>query len=145
MQKKIMICILTCLALVVVATAQSQSAGNTGWATAWTAGPQQQVGELTPLINRTVRAYAPLSIGGQQLRVRFSNEYGSKPLTIRAATVGLIGPGGGIQPETLRNVMFGGASSILVPVGAPAYSDPIDLDAPGAATVAISMVYVRIS
>jgi len=138
-KKKIILCVLTCFTLVIFAAARAQTPASAEWVSAWTAGPQQQVGELIPLVDRTLRAYVPLSVGGQQLRIRFSNEYGSKALTIGTATVGLTGPDGAIRSGTLRNLTFGGASSILVPVGAPAYSDPINLDIPDAATVAISL------
>ncbi len=123
--------------------AQQQARPDKGWVAAWTAGPQQQAGSLKPLANRTVRAFVPLSIGGDGLRVRFSNEYGTKALMIGAASVGLIGPDGAIQSGTLRKLSFGGATSILIPPGAPALSDPVDLKVPAFATAAVSLYLPR--
>ena len=37
--------------------------------------------------NQTIRQVLHLSAGGHRLRVRLTNEYGSKPLTIGAATI----------------------------------------------------------
>ncbi len=140
MRRNAVTCVLAWFALGTIAIAGQQGRPDAGWVAAWTAGPQQQVGALKPLANRTVRAHIALSVGGSRLRVRFSNEYGTKPLMIGGATVGLTGPDGAIRPGTLRKMTFGGAASILIPIGAPAYSDPIDLQIPaGAATAAVSL------
>ena len=138
MQQRILVCFVASLFLGISATAHSQIPDFSGWVSAWTAGPQQQVDNLSPLVDRTIRAYIPLSVGGEQLRVRFSNEYGTTSLNIGAATVGLTGPDGAILPGTLREISFGGISSILIPVGAPAYSDPVNLDIPDGALVAVN-------
>jgi hypothetical protein len=110
-----------------------------GWIASWTAGPQQQIGTLKALSNQTVRAYVPLSAGGSRVRVRFSNEYGTKPLTIGAATVGVVAADGSVDAATLRKLTFGGVDSIQVPVGAPAYADMVDLKAPAFGTLAVSL------
>lgn len=122
-------------------TAFAAMAQNTekGWIASWTAGPQQQIGTLKALSNQTVREYVQLSAGGSRVRVRFSNEYGTKPLTIGAATVGLVGADGSVEAATLRKLTFGGADSIQVPVGAPAYTDMMDLKAPAFGTLAVSL------
>ena len=131
--------IVTTLVLGLMPPAWSQSDAEAGWVASWTAGPQQQVGDLVPLEDRTIRAYVPLGVGGEQIMIRFSNEYGSEALNIGAATVGLLEPDGSIRAGSLHKVTFGGAASLLVPVGAPAYSDPVALAVPDAAVLAISL------
>jgi hypothetical protein len=137
------ISVLACFALTIVTTGLGQTTSEKGWMAAWTAVPQQQLGPLKSIVNRTVRAFVPLSVGGDRLRVRFSNEYGTRPLMIGAATVALIDSDGAIQAGTLRKVTFGGAASILIPTGAPAYSDSVDLKIPGFATAAVSLYLPR--
>ena len=116
---------------------------SNGWLSSWTAGPQQQIGALKRLSNQTIRAYVPLSAGGSRIRIRFSNEYGTKPLLIGTATAALVAPDNSIQPATLQRLTFGGAASIEIPIGAPAYSDPIDLKVPASATLAVSLFLPR--
>lgn len=122
-----------CVALVAAQNSEK------GWLASWTAGPQQQTGTLKPLKNQTLRAWVPLSTGGTRVRIRFSNEYGTKPLVIGAATVGLVSADDSVDTANLRKVTFGGAATIQVPVGAPAWSDPVELKVPAFSTVAVSL------
>ena len=48
------------------------------------------------LWKQTIRQTARLSIGGSQVRIVLSNEYGKSPLTIGAANIALAGEGGKI-------------------------------------------------
>jgi len=110
-----------------------------GWVASWAADPQQQTGALKALTNQTIRAYVPLSAGGTRVRVRFSNEYGTKPLIIGAATVGIVGADGAVDTASLHKLTFGGAETIQVPVGAPAYADAVDMKVPAFGTLAVSL------
>ena len=47
------------------------------------------------LRDQTIRQIARVSLGGSQVRVVFSNEYGTRPLVIGAAHVALAGEGVG--------------------------------------------------
>lgn len=75
----------------------------------------------------TIRTRLAVSVAGSQVRVRISNEAGAKPMTITAASVGLVGEGLSAMPGTLRPLTFGGAHSVVIPAGAPMLSDPVDL------------------
>ncbi len=68
-----------------------------------------------------------MSLGGNRVRVMFSNEYASQPLVIGAAHVALCGSGAGITPGSDHALTFAGHPSITVPPGAPIVSDPVDL------------------
>ncbi len=71
----------------------SRPAAPQSWATTWAASPTAcgagDCGVLRNVENRTVRERVRVSIGGSRLRVRLSNEYGTSPLVIGAATVAL--------------------------------------------------------
>jgi lysophospholipase L1-like esterase len=69
-------------------------------------------------VNGTVRFTLVLASGGNAVRIRLSNEDGSEPLVIGAASVAIVGG----MAKPLR---FGGQSSISIPPGAPALSDPV--------------------
>ncbi len=116
------------------------------WVGTWTASPQAPEPPIitaTPaqFDNQTVRQIVYISVGGSQLRVRLSNEYGNKPLVVGSTHVALQLPGNGaaIVPGSDRVLTFGGRTSVTIPAGAPALSDPVDLDVPALSNLAISM------
>ncbi|HEY6452038.1 MAG TPA: hypothetical protein VIX87_05525, partial [Steroidobacteraceae bacterium] len=87
----------------------------------------------------TIRQLVRVSSGGQRVRIRFTNEYGTKPLRIGAAHVALADEKGAIQPGSGRAVSFGGKPSVTISAGAPLLSDPIDLPVKNLATLSISI------
>ena len=95
------------------------------WVGTWATTPAPAEGAA--FSNQTLRMNARISIGGSTLRVRLSNAYGSRPLTVGAAHIGLRSSGAGIVPGSDRSVMFGGESSTTIAVGALLVSDPVDL------------------
>lgn len=109
------------------------------WTGSWTAPPTPAFGTLKPLSNQTVRAFVDISAGGDRLRIRVSNDYGTRALKIGAATVALARADGTLVEGALRPLTFGGVGSISVPIGAPVYSDPVSLNAPDFAHLAISL------
>jgi lysophospholipase L1-like esterase len=96
------------------------------WATAPTAVPESGAERLEDV---TVRQVVHLSIGGDQLRLRLTNEFGTEALVLGEVHVAVRDgdEGTDIDPATDRTVTFGGATSATVPSGAPLASDPVDL------------------
>lgn len=92
-----------------------------------------------PFEDQTLRQKLRLSAGGDEIRIRFSNELGSTPLTIGAATVALAGDDSAIENGSLHGLTFGGQSSVTIPPGAPALSDPVDLAVEDLAELAVSI------
>src|SRR6266700_7207322 len=73
------------------------------WISTWTASPQPPRGVMpASLSNQTVRQIVRVSVGGSKVRIRLSNEFGSKPVLIGAASVGLAERGKDIVAGTLR-------------------------------------------
>ncbi len=66
---------------------------NAHWVGTWTAAPAPADGAA--FSNHTLRMIPRVSIGGRWLRVRISNAYGTRPLAIGAASVGLRSSGSG--------------------------------------------------
>ena len=100
------------------------------WATNPTGLPNvERLGTFTlpvpTIVKGTVRYRLRISQGGTEVRLRFSNEYSDKPLTINAATVGLAAAGLNAAPGSLKVVTFGDRSAITIPAGAPALSDAV--------------------
>ena len=85
----------------------------------------------------TYREIVHVSLGGQRVRVILTNEFGTEPLTIGAASAALSTGASGIDSAT--PLTFGGHSSITIPAGALAVSDPADLKLPAFADLAVSL------
>lgn len=64
---------------------------NQGWVRTWSAAPQSPdsaVAALDSFADATLRQEVRISGGGRRVRVRFTNEYGTTPLTIGGARIG---------------------------------------------------------
>jgi lysophospholipase L1-like esterase len=124
----------------------ARAAGAEPWITTWAATPAPRWAEELPapfnvpevLGDQTVRQIARISVGGDQLRVVLSNEFGTRPVTIGSATVALSSGGSTIDPATVKPLTFGGKSSAVIPPGAPLVSDPVDLPVKALSSVAVS-------
>ncbi|WP_420236625.1 SGNH/GDSL hydrolase family protein [Telmatobacter bradus] len=123
--------------VLVLSTAVAGSA-QSGWVGTWAASAMPNQGAKS-LTNATEREIVHLSQGGDKVRVRFTNEYGTEPLTIEEAHVALSAGGAAIQPGTDRKLTFGGAASIQLAPGAVVTSDPVALTAPALSNLAISL------
>lgn len=122
------------------ATSLQHGAGQP-WVGTWgmaAAGPAPAADPQT-FTRQTVRLIVHTSIGGNQIRIRVSNERGTMPLHIGAAHIGLRQAGADIVPGSDRVLTFSGFSSITIPAGAPALSDPVALNVPALADLAVSL------
>ncbi|MFC7534114.1 SGNH/GDSL hydrolase family protein [Actinoplanes sp. GCM10030250] len=122
------------------------------WVHTWTAMPQLTephnlppvpfTGTDSVLVDTTLRQTLRVSVGGRQLRVRFSNAFGGSDLPITGAAVAL--PAGGlsgvadIRAGTSRPLTFGGSRSVVVPVGAQIVSDPVDMPVAAETTLTVT-------
>ena len=77
--------------------------------------------------DQTVRMVIHTTVGGDALRLRFSNEYGTQPVTIGKVDVAVHQFSSTIVPGTDRVVTFGGVDSVTIPVGEEVLSDPVDM------------------
>ena len=121
--------------------ARAQSGAGERWSATWGAAPAgpPPSASTQSFTSQTLRLVVHTSIGGNRVRVRFSNEMGSTPLRIGAANIGVRSSSSAILQATLRTLSFGGQSAITIPAGAPALSDPVELAVPAQADLAISL------
>src|ERR1700758_5047060 len=63
------------------------------WIATWTTSPERADPSLNRAIlnlqDQTVRESVRISVGGSQIRIRLSNEFGSSPLVVGSVTVGV--------------------------------------------------------
>ncbi|WP_028681627.1 SGNH/GDSL hydrolase family protein [Pseudomonas chlororaphis] len=110
------------------------------WLTTWMASPQPTWGNELPLPTRIPEALADstiqqklrVSVGGSQVRVVVSNEYGKQPLLIGAARVA--------APEGARQVLkFGGEEQVSIAPGETRTSAPVALTVPALGDLVVSL------
>ncbi len=89
--------------------------------------------------NVTVRQIVRISAPATRVRIRISNEFGEWPMRLGSVHVALAGPEGASLPGSDHVVTFSGASSSVVPAGAPALSDPVDWTLPAFTQLAVSV------
>ena len=125
----------------------AQAAEREAWITTWAATPAPRWADELPapfavpetLQDQTVRQIARISVGGEQLRIVLSNEFGTRPVTIGAASVAPAGKDGAIDPAAAKPLTWGGRDYVVIPPGAPMMSDPVDLKTEPLASLAISL------
>jgi hypothetical protein len=133
--------------LAAVLQAVSAAQADDDWIASWTASPHEvwapdflaSVKVPRNLWAQTVRQVAQVSIGGRHVRVVFSNEYGPWPLKIGAAQIALSDKASAIVAGSGKPLTFGGQTSIVIPPGAPAISDPVDLSVAPLSSVVVSL------
>src|SRR2546425_1628671 len=111
---------------------------NRHWVGTWATAPAPSEAGVG-FNNHTVRMHPRVSIGGDTLRVRVSNAYGTGPLAIGAASVGIRDKGPAIVPGSERQLTFGGSDTTTVAAGALVISDAVHLDVPPLADLAVSL------
>ena len=87
----------------------------------------------------TLRQVVRLSAGGGEIRVRFSNRFGTRPLPIGAAHVARAAKPGTPRIEGGVALTFSGHADAVIPAGAEIYSDPVSLNPAPGADLAISL------
>jgi lysophospholipase L1-like esterase len=125
-------------------TGIARAEGPETWVASWGASDVFPVGQ--ELNYQTVRQFVRLSVGGTQIRVRFSNETGHFPLVIADAHVArpaASGAAGAIDPASDYPLTFGGAGTVTVTPGAAVLSDPVDMAVTPLTTLGISIFLPR--
>jgi lysophospholipase L1-like esterase len=110
---------------------------TTRWVGTWTAAPAPAEGAA--FANHTLRMIPRVSLGGSRLRVRISNAYGTRPLAIGAAYVGVRSAGPGVVPGSNRRLTFGGEASGTIVAGGLIVSDPVELQVAPLSDLAVSV------
>lgn len=117
------------------------------WHSSWTAAPQPIWNTRLPLPSglpaviedRTIRQVIRVSTGGKRARIVLSNRYGTVPLRIGAAWLGVTAEGARMTPDSQRVLTFSGRSDVVLPPGATWTSDPVDITVPSLTSLSISL------
>jgi lysophospholipase L1-like esterase len=110
------------------------------WTGTWAAAAS---GTALPLPGASIRNVVHTSVGGTAARVRLSNRLGIRPLRLRSVTLALqehgYFPRPDAMPGTMRQVLFDGGPTAVVPAGREIVSDPVRLDVPGDSNLLVTV------
>ena len=127
-------------------TSQTKSSDRTGeWVGTW--GTSEQLVEprnLPPepgLSNNTIRQVVCVSLGGDSLRVKFSNEFSSKPVEMKSVHIALSKDSSAIDPNTDLALSFNGKPETTIQPGTTVTSDPFHFSIKPRARVAITIYF----
>src|SRR5688572_28375567 len=109
------------------------------WVGTWGASETAPAPNASGYKNQTLRLIAHASLGGDQVRVRLSNAFGTRPLVIGGASIGLQAAGAANAPGSIRALTFGGRAGVTIPPAAVAVSDPVVLMVAAQANVSVSI------
>ncbi len=110
-------------------TPTTTPANSDVWAVAWGASPENAAATTSNPggAEQTFRSFFYPTVSGTTERVRFSNYFGTSPITIGAAHLGIATVPPAVDPENDVALTFGGASSINIAPGTEIMSDPVPL------------------
>ncbi|GAA4357435.1 SGNH/GDSL hydrolase family protein [Variovorax defluvii] len=132
------------------AQAQPKHAAQVHWAASWAGAPlDYRPAPLFPGLpappveprrfgSESLRQRMVSTLGGTQVRIRFSNLFGRQPLHVLEASVGLSTGADAVSPGSLERLRFGGRALLTVPPGQEAWSDATRLAVAPGQSVAVS-------
>lgn len=115
------------------------------WVTTWAASPQKVWNKdfVFPtnipdqISNQTIKQISQISLGGEAVRLVFTNQYGDQPLYIDKTTVGLV-KGQSLKSKSAYPVYFSGKLKAQILPGKQLISDPIPLPVPDHAQLMVN-------
>ncbi len=116
------------------------------WIGTWGCAPYAAANNTPPspfLENNSLRQIVRVSIGGDTLRIRFSNITSSSPVSLNAVTLAVLAEIGGsaIDASTLKPVTFNGNASYTMEAYSDVVSDPLAFPLSPGAHLAITIHY----
>ncbi|MET7747680.1 discoidin domain-containing protein [Micromonospora sp. NPDC005367] len=114
----------------------SAAAADAGWTGTWSVAYENSGGVFPA--QSTARQIVHTSIGGTMARLRLSNVFNDEPLTLSDFHLAQRSSGASIVASTDRAVTFGGQSSVTIPAGGQATSDPVSFQVLAESDAAVS-------
>ena len=116
------------------------------WLPTWATAPQLVESYNNPpspyFANNSLRQIVQVSVGGSQIRLRLTNEYGKQQIEIKSVDIAIAKSAGSsseIEDETLRVLTFNGNTGITMSAGQIVTSDPIDFNFGDRENIAITI------
>lgn len=124
---------------------KGKKASKENWVGTWSTAPQLVEPNNNPpepgLTNNTLRQVVCVSIGGETLRMRFSNEFSKEPVTIKTVQIAVSKGGAAIDESTVTELKFNGKPEVTMEPGSLIISDPFDFNLDPRMEVAITIAF----
>ncbi len=120
-------------------TSPRTSPSTGAWVGTWAAAPEGERNTTAVSAATTYRQIMHLSVGGNSVRVIFTNEFGTQPLTIGPANIAVRKKGSAIDLSSAKTLTFGGERLVTLPAGSMILSDAVDMTLAPLSDVAISL------
>ena len=115
------------------------------WVGTWSTAPQLiEPNNMPPspgLTNNTLRQIVRVSIGGELLRLRFSNIFGEKPVAMKSVAVAISHEESAVYAATQKQLTFRGNSDIIMQPGEEVISDPVSFSLSAGSKLAITIMF----
>ena len=118
------------------------------WVGTWGTAPQLVESHNNPpspgLGNNSLRQIVQVSIGGEKVRLKLTNEFSKGATEIKAVELAIAKTAGSsseIDEASTVSLTFDGKASVTMPAGGKAVSDPVNLHLDGRQNVAITIHY----
>lgn len=136
--------------------AQAQGTGKDRFVGTWATGPvalpppaagarnqpsASPFGQAPHIANQTLRQTVRASIGGTQVRVVLTNRFGTAPLRIGGAHVGVRDEGPAMVKGASSRLTFRGRPSVTIAAGSMVTSDPVAFTVPAMSELAIDLYF----
>jgi lysophospholipase L1-like esterase len=139
--------VVTLTALMVLCSNFSLKA-TSHWAGTWGAAPQLvEPNNMPPapgLSGNTLRQVVRVSIGGKDVRLKLSNQYGSTAMTLRSVQLALFTGGSSIDAKSGKLLTFGGKREVTLLPGESIVSDPIRFRLKARSDVAVTICFGKV-
>ncbi len=131
---------LLAVAMVMAAPGKARGESHPEWVGTWATSPMlaENTFAIHEFSGMTLREIVHVSAGGEQIRVRFTNEFGKDPLVLSDVHVAVSAGGDAIKDGTDHALTFGGEKTARVAAGAVAYSDPVTMTLAPMSDLAVS-------
>ncbi len=117
------------------------------WVGTWATAQQIPVKKFMPynnnLTNRSVRQVVKVSIGGNIIRLKISNELSSQPLDIRSVYVAYTTDDFAIYTKSAKYFKFHKNYTVTVPAGQAVWSDGLPFDLRPLSRLTITINYIK--
>jgi lysophospholipase L1-like esterase len=126
-------------------SAQAGSGTKKKWVGTWSTGVQLVETRNNPpspgLTGNSLRQVVRVSIGGESLRVKFSNEYSKSPVTMHSVQIAASAGGNVINQSTNKVLTFNGKKEVTMAPGAVITSDPVKFKLQSRMDVALTIYF----
>ena len=122
---------------------------NSGWVGTWTTAPQLVEPHNMPpapgLTDNTIRQIVRVSVGGDMVRLRFSNAFSKSPVEMKSVAIAQVSEGSSIEISFQKLLKFKKNESVTMNPGGEVYSDPINFNLKSGSLIAITIHFGQTS